>query len=343
MFRFEHIDHLWGLLAIPVLILLFLLLWQWRKNSFKKFGQLEVIRHIMPEVSRFKHQLKFGLLMLALVFLFIGWANPQWGTKKEKVKRNSADIMIALDISQSMLAKDIAPNRMERAKRLTQDLINKVKGDRVGLIYFAGSAYLQMPMTTDYSAAKLFAKSAHPNLAGAQGTAIEEAIYIAQNVFREEDKNHKALVIITDGEDHDSEVLSLAENANENGMSIFTIGVGTENGEFIPIEQNGRTSYKRDKNGNPVRTALNEKMLKDIADAGGGSYYNISQGNLILNEISDELAKIEKRELEMRMFNEYESYFQYFIGIGLLLMVLEFFISYKKSGVLKNKKDIFKI
>ena len=239
--------------------------------------------------------------------------------------------------------RDILPNRLEKAKRFTQNLVKALKGERIGLIIFAGNAYLQVPLTTDYAAAVLFAKSANTAMAPTQGTAIVEAIDLAERSFEEENKNHKALIIITDGENHDKEALDRVKDANENGLLAFTVGVGTEQGSFIPIEEPGKTDYKRDKTGNPVRSKLNEAFLQELSSTGGGTYVNLSGGSEnVLTTLRSKIDNIEKREFEQRVFNEFESYFQYFILLALVFLAFEFMVSYRRSKVLGDR-DIFKI
>lgn len=341
MFRFEHPDYIYVLAVIPVLVLFFIYTWIVRKRALRRFASERLIGKLMPEMSRYKHTFKFVLLMLALCFLAISLANPQLGGKKEKVNRKSVDIFIALDISQSMLAEDVSPSRLERAKRFAQGLIETLKGDRIGTIIFAGNAYLQVPLTTDYAAAKLFIRSANPGMAPSQGTAIVDAIDLAENSFEEENKNHKALIIISDGENHDEEALQRAKQANNNGLLIYSVGVGTPEGSFIPITVAGRADYKRDRTGNPVRSQLNEDMLKDLADAGDGNYFNLLSGSEeVMTALRNDIDRMEKREFEQRVFTQYESYFQYFLAVAILLIVIEFIISYKKSRVLKGK-DLF--
>ena len=343
MFKFEHPEHLYALLMLPVFIVFFILMRYARKRAIEQFGDTSLMRYLMPQVSNYKHTTKFVLLLFALVFLIIGWSNPQWGTKKEKVKRKSVDVFVALDISQSMMAQDIAPSRLERARKFSQNLIDELKGERIGTIIFAGNAYLQVPLTTDYAAAQLFIKSANPNMAPSQGTAIADAIDLAERSFEEENKNHKALVIITDGENHDNEALERAKEANSNGLLIFSVGVGTEKGSFIPTVIGGRADYKRDKTGNPVRSSLNETMLKDLADAGDGVYFNLASGSdKVAEALRTRIDSVEKRELEQRVFNEYESYFQYFIAVALLLIIVEFLISYRRNKYLQSR-DIFNV
>lgn len=341
MFRFENIEYLYALGIIPILILFFLLMWRARQRAIRRFGDFELMKKLMPQMSKYKHGIKFSILMLALSFMIIGWANPQWGTKKEKVKRKSVDVFIALDISQSMLAEDISPNRLERAKKFSQNLINELKGERIGVIIFAGNAYLQMPLTTDYAAAELFVRSANIHQAPTQGTAISEAIDLAERTFEQDNKHHKALIVVTDGENHDQDAIERAKKANENGLLIFTVGVGTADGAYIPTVYAGQRGIKHDKTGNPVRSQLNETMLSDLAKQGNGAYYNLLEGDKVVTALRERIDKVEKREMEQRSFNEYESYFQYFLAAGLLLMLLEFFVSYRKSKWLEGK-DFFK-
>ena len=341
MFRFEFAEHLYALGLVPIMVAFFATAWIARKKALRRFGNLALIERLMPMASSGKHMLKFVLLAVGLLLLIIGWANPQWGTKREKVTRKSVDVFMALDISQSMMAEDISPSRLERAKRFTQNLITALRGERLGTIIFAGNAYLQVPLTTDYAAANLFIKSANTKMAPTQGTAIVDAIDLAARSFEEENKNHKALVVITDGENHDDEALARAREANENGLLIFTVGVGTPEGSFIPTYIGGRLDYKRDQTGNPVKSKLNEEMLKDLADAGDGDYFNLLSGSEAVAEaLKQRIESMEKRELEQRVFSRYESYFQYFIGAGLLLLLLEFLLSYKKNRYFEGK-DLF--
>ena len=342
MFRFEYITNLYALLAIPILIGIFALTWFARKRAIERFGDLNLMQQLMPQMSKYKDILKFGLLMFTLAFIIIAWANPQQGLKKEKVKRKSVDVILALDVSTSMLAQDLNPNRMERAKQFAIKLVQTLKGDRIGIIIFAGNAYLQMPLTTDYAAAQLFIKSANPELAPTQGTAISDAIDLAKRTFEENNKQHKALVVITDGENHEEGVLDLAEEAVNDGLLIFTVGVGTVGGGPIPVVVNNATDFKRDKTGNIVHSRLNEGMLKDIARAAKGAYFNLSAGDEIIDALREHIDKIEKREFEQRSFKEFDTKYQYFIALALLFLIIEFMISYRKNKWLKDK-DLFKV
>jgi Ca-activated chloride channel homolog len=341
MFRFEHLDHFYALALIPVLTIFFIWMRRKRFKALLRFGETDLVKRLMPQVSNIKHQLKFGILMLVFGLLVIAWANPQLGTKREKAKRKASDVIIALDISNSMLSDDIKPSRLELARAFTLDLVQSLKGERIGSIVFAGNAYLQMPLTTDYAAAAMFIKSSNPNQAPTQGTAISEAIDVAERAFGDKTKGNKVLIIISDGEDHDSEAIERAKLAKENGLIVFTVGVGTTEGGFMPIDFGGSTDYKRDEKGQPIKTKLNEQMLKDLAAAGDGEYFNIANTKNVIDALQNRIEKVEKREMELRSFSEYESYFQYFVSFALLILVLEFMMAYRKSDW--EEKDIFKI
>ena len=326
MFRFEYGNALWFLWVIPILIGLYVLYTIWRRRQQRELATEDLFSRLAAGWTEVRHHYRFILITLGVLFLILGYANPQWGNKKDKVKAESSDVFIALDISQSMMAEDISPNRLERAKRLMQNVIQDLKGNRIGLIFFAGNAYLQMPLSSDYSAAELFIAAANTNQASTQGTAISEAIDLALRAYEEGKNNQRGLIIITDGESHDDDAISKAREAKDKGLSIFTIGVGTSEGAFVPYINQGRQQYKRDDQGNPVTTALNTGMITDLANAGGGKSYLIGEGNSILTDLRKQVDRLQKQEVETRAFTEYASYFQYFLIIGLLFMILEFII-----------------
>lgn len=333
MLRFEYSEHLYALALLPVLLLFFWLAWRSRRQAIRRFGDSRLMEQLMPEVSPFKHYLKFGLLLLAIALLAIGWANPQYGAKLVKYKRKSVDVFIAFDVSQSMLAQDISPSRLGRASRFAQNLVEGLRSERLGLILFAGNAYVQSPVTEDFNAIILALRSANPDMISNQGTNLSEAIALAEQSFEENNKSHKALIIITDGENHYEGALARAAEARENGMLIFTVGVGTEQGSFIPVMEGGREGYKRDQSGNPVTSRLNEAVLRQMAEAGGGSYFNLNGGSQrVLDALKSRIDEMEKRELEQRVFSEYNSYFQWFVGLAILALLLEFVISYRRDG-----------
>ena len=343
MFRFEEIDYLYALAAIPILFILFWFILKFKGKQIEKFASSDLYQKLVPSFSKYREWIKFSLLMLALGLLIVSWANPQWGSKREKVSQKSIDVFVALDISKSMNSRDIKPSRLERAKRFASKLIEELKGERIGLILFAGNAYLQMPLTNDYAAAGLFVNSANSNMAPAQGTAIVDAIDMAEESFGEENEFHKAMIIITDGENHDEEALARAKEANENGLVIYTIGVGTTKGGFIPVQNpQGYNEYKKDERGQFVTSKLNEELLNELAISGDGSYYHINDGDQIFPDIEAKINQLEKKEYEQRSFKEYNSYFQYFLLFGILFLILEFILSNRKNKWLRSD-DILKV
>lgn len=333
MLRFEHPEHLYALALLPLLLLFFWAAWTARKRAIQRFGSSSLMQQLMPSVSRYRHYFKFGLLLGALALLAVGWANPQYGSKLMKYERKSVDIFIAFDLSQSMLAQDITPNRLERARRFAQELVQGLRTERLGLIFFAGNAYLQSPITSDYGAIELALRSANTEMIPNQGTAISQAIELADESFEEGNTNHKGLIVITDGENHDEAAIEQAEAAAEEGLIIYTIGVGTAAGSFIPVVRNGQEMYKRDLSGQPVRSRLNEEVLQELAKAGNGRYFNLSSGSKeVLSALKERIDQMEKRTLEQRSFSEYESSFQWFVGAALLLLMLEFMLPYRSQS-----------
>ena len=327
MLQLEYTYHLFTLLLIPIFVALFLFYQYWQKQAIKKIGDVQLMKRLMPAYSNVRKTLKFSLLMLVIVFLSIAYANPQIGTKKEKIQQKSIDIFIALDVSNSMLARDISPNRLERAKRFCNKLLKEFRTDRVGIILFAGDAYVQMPLTTDYATAQAMIKSAQPNMVSTQGTAIGSAINLAEESFDKDNKQHKVLLLVSDGENHDDNAINIAETAGENGMLIFTVGIGSKKSSPILITEFGQTSYKKNAAGEVVYTNLNEAMLKEVAKVARGSYFKLKSDDKILSTLNDNIQKIEKREIEQRVFSEFESYFQWFIFIAIIFLVIEFLIS----------------
>lgn len=334
MFRFEHIDHLWYLFGIIPLLGLIYLGWRWYHAQARSLGEYSLVETLTQHSSSKLKIWQYIIVLVIFALLIIAWANPQWGAKREKVKSKSSDIFIALDISNSMYCQDVAPSRLEQAKRFASQLVHQLRGERIGLILFAGNAYLQMPLTSDYAAAEVFIQSANPDLAGTQGTAIGEAIRKAQDGFTGDAKFHRVMIIITDGEDHDPDALEMAKQAQQEGMIIFTVGVGTADGSFIPMLVRGNEDWKRDEQGQPVRTKLNETLLQEIAAEGGGSYFYLNNSTNILKEIDQKVDVLEKREFEERSFTEYESYFQIFLGLGILGILLQWMLS---NNILSRK------
>ncbi len=337
MFRFEHSIFLYGLALLPILVLFYYLAQKFRAKAMERLGNISTISRLMPGASPLIHRNKFILLAIAVLLLVIGLANPQWGTKTRKVKRKGIDVIIALDVSQSMMAEDITPNRLLKAKKFTQDFLKKTRGNNVGLILFACNAYLQVPLTTDYANVMANIRSASPGSVPSQGTTIAQAIDVGNKAFKEDEENHRAVVIISDGEDHDDTAVAIAKEAHDNGVLIYTIGVGSQEGTFVPfLDSRGSRSYKVDESGKRVRSQLNEEMLREIAKAGGGSYFNLAAGaDQVVSALQKQIDNIEKKEFEQRIFDEYASYFQWFIGLALLLILIEFLLPYRKKAVSK--------
>jgi Ca-activated chloride channel family protein len=338
MFRFANIEYLWGLLLIPLLALFFVWSRISRRRALKKFGQQEILGQLMPYSSGTRPVVKFIILMLALVFFIVGIARPQFGSKLKTEKREGVELMIALDVSNSMMAEDIQPNRLERAKRAISRLVDRLKDDKIGLIVFAGDAYTQLPITTDYNSAKLFLNSVNTQIVPKQGTAIGAAIDLARKSFTPNGEANKAIIIITDGENHEDDALASAKAALDEGAIVHTIGMGLPSGSPIPVLRNGQTDYLKDRDGNVVVTKLNEQMLEQIAATGGGIYVRANNAQVGLNALFDEINKMEKQEMETRTFSEYDDQFQYFFAVGLFLLLLEFVILERKNKYLKRIK-----
>lgn len=342
MFQFEQSNILIYLAIIPVLLLLFWLAQKARKRALARFGHMEVLQQLMPQYSQHKHTVKFVLLLIAIAFLVVAWANPQLGAKREKVERKSVSIFIALDVSRSMNAEDIAPNRLERAKQFAMSAVQKLRTERLGFIIFAGNAYLQTPLTDDYAAISIFLKSANTNMVSNQGTALSTAIELVQESFEAEEQANKAILIISDGETHDEAAVQQAKTARNDGILTFTVGVGTQEGAPIPTAFRGRENYLYDDTGNLVLSKLNEDMMQQVAQAGGGAYYNLNSGDdAILNDLKTKIDRMEKQTYEQRVFEEYESYYQIPVGLALILIIIEFLISYRKNEYLAEK-DLFR-
>jgi Ca-activated chloride channel family protein len=334
MFRFAHIEFLWGLLIIPLLTLFFIWARFARKRALKRFGNPQTIKELMPFVSKSRPVFKFFLLMLALAFFIVGTARPQFGSKLKKVQREGIELIIALDVSNSMLAEDIQPNRLERAKRAISRLVDRLKDDKIGLIVFAGEAYTQLPITSDYNSAKLFLEAVNTQIVPRQGTAIGAAINMAMRSFTQAGNANKAIVIITDGENHEDDPVSAAQEAAKNGIVIHTIGMGLPQGSPIPVLRNGQTDYLQDNDGNVVVTKLDEITLEEISAAGNGIYVRANNAQVGLNALFDEINKMEKEEMETLVYSEYDDQFQYFFAIGLFLLLLEFIILERKNRYL---------
>jgi Ca-activated chloride channel family protein len=334
VFQLENKYFLYALGLIPVFIIIYWLLSRWRKKTLAAYGDIAIIQQLFPDVSKSKRFWKFILYTVAFALVIIGIVNPQVGTKLEEVKRTGADIMICLDVSNSMKAEDLQPNRLEKAKQAISKLINKLEGDRLGIIVFGGEAYVQLPITTDYSAAKLFLESINTDMIPTQGTAIGTAINLAVESFGKDEGKNKAIVIITDGENHEDDAVKAAEAAAEKGITLHTIGMGSAEGAPIPIYKNNvREGYRKDNAGNTVVTKLDEQTLKEIAGAGNGIYVRASNSDAGLNNVLGAISKLEKKQFDSKMYSDYEDRFQWFIAAALVLLLIELFITERKSKI----------
>lgn len=332
IFRFGNPDFFWALLLIPLFIILFVWMMYRKKSALKRFGEYQFIKRLIPDISTNRLVFKFILLMFAYVLIIIGMANPQIGSKLEKIERKGIDLVIAIDVSESMLAQDIKPNRLQRARQAISRMVDELGNDRIGIVVFAGKAYTQLPITTDYSAVRMFVSNISTEIVPVQGTAIAEAINLAIDLF-DESETEKAIIVISDGEDHEGDVMQAAKNAVEKNIRIYTIGMGLPDGAPIPvIDRSGiQQGFKRDRNNNTVISKLDENMLKSIAEAGNGNYVRANNTQVGLRIIFDEISQLEKTEFESRMFTDYEDRFQYFLAPALLLLLIEFLIFERRS------------
>lgn len=338
MFRFANPEYLYALLLIPALMIFYWYSRRQRRRSLAKFGQKEILSVLMPNASNARPAVKFVVLLFALTSILLGIARPQFGSQLKTVKREGIELIIALDVSNSMLAEDIKPNRLERAKRAIAQMVDKLSDDKIGLIVFAGDAYTQLPITSDYVSAKLFLNSISPQIVPTQGTAIGAAIDLAVKSFTPQFVGNKVVIVITDGENHEDDAKGAAANAAEQGIVIHTIGMGLPQGALIPDLSNGQRGYKKDNRGNTIVTKLNEPMLQQIAQAGQGTYIRANNSQVGLNTLFNEIDSMEKTEMESQIYADYDEKFQYFIGLGLILLVLDFVILERKNKYLKNIK-----
>lgn len=333
--------YLYLLIVIPILVLIFLFNLYWKRKKQKEFGDLKLVRKLTPEKSVFKSTLKITVFLLALACLILGLVNPKLGTKVETVKREGIDIVFAIDVSKSMLAEDVAPNRLEKTKQIVSQIINQLGSDRIGIVAYAGSAFPVLPITTDYSVAKMFLQSMNPGMVSSQGTSLDEAIHLSSTFFSEDSKVSKLVIMISDGEDHSEGIEGATEEANKNGLKIITIGVGTEKGGPIPLKRNGVVeSFQRDQNGEVVVTKLNETTLKEIAKNTQGGYINGNNTKEVVDYVKHALENIEKSEFETKQFANYQSQFQWLLGIAFFLFFIDIFFLEKKTNWVK-KMNLF--
>jgi len=314
------------------MLVLFIGVFWWKKRKQKQFASADLFDKLSPERSTFKSVLKVIILSLALAFLIISLVNPKMGTKLETVKRQGVDIVFALDVSKSMLAEDIAPSRLDKAKQIITKIIDNLGSDRVGIIVYAGNSYPLLPITTDHAAAKMFLQNANPDMVSSQGTAINEAIDRSFTFFDDNEQTNRYLFIVSDGEDHAENAVDEAEKATKAGIKIYTVGVGTKKGAPIPIKNNGTVvNYKKDSKGEVVITRLNPKILNEIAETGKGAYIDGNKTQKTIDYIDNLLLKADKIEFEAKQFSDYKDQFQWFIGLGLLFLIFDTFLLEKKT------------
>lgn len=337
MYQLEEKIWFWALVIIPVIVLLFLVLQFWRYRAQKKFADASMLKRLSPNRSIFKSVLKVIVLCLAFFFLTIALVNPKIGTKLETVKREGVDIVFAVDVSKSMLAEDIAPNRLEKSKQLVTQIINNLASDRVGIIAYAGKAFPQLPITTDYASAKMFLQSMNTDMLSSQGTAIDEAIKLAKTYFDDEEQTNRVLIIISDGEDHSEQAAIVAEEASKEGIRIFTIGVGDVKGGPIPEKRNGVVlNYKKDNQGETVITKLNEETLQNIASEANGAYINGGNTKDVVENIREILNAMDKTEFEAKEFVDFKDQFQWFLGFAIFFLLLDISLLERKTAWLKK-------
>ena len=339
MFRFEDPIYLWLLVLIPVLALIRFISYRNQKRKLRKFGDPKLLKELMPDVSRFRPSIKFWILLAALALLIVMLARPQMGTKISQEKRTGIETIIALDISNSMLAEDIVPSRLDRSKMMVENLVDHFTNDKIGLIVFAGDAFVQLPITSDYVSAKMFLSSIDPSMMATQGTDIAAAINMGMNSFTQEEGIGKAIIVITDGEDHEGGALEAAEAAKKKGIRVYVLGVGSSQGSPIPIPGTG--NYMKDNTGNTVMSALNEDMCKQVAAAGGGVYIHVENNSAAQQQLDNELDKLSKKETSTTVYSDYDEQFQAFGILALLLLIIEICILDRRNPLLK-KLSLFK-
>jgi Ca-activated chloride channel family protein len=334
MFRFADPTYLYLLAVIPVLAIIRFLTYRNQKKRLRKFGDPKLLRSLMPDVSRFRPAVKFWILQGALALLVVMLARPQFGTKISNEQRTGIETIIAMDISNSMLAEDITPSRLDRSKMMVENLVDHFTNDKIGLLVFAGDAFVQLPITSDYVSAKMFLSSIDPSMMATQGTDIARAIDMASHSFTQEEGIGKAIIVITDGEDHEGGALEAAEAAKKAGMRVYVLGVGSTQGAPIPIPGTG--DYMKDNTGNTVMSALNEDMCRQVAQAGGGAYIHVENNSAAQDQLDNELSKLAKKETTSTVYSEFDEQFQAVAILALLLLILEICIFDRRNPLLKR-------
>ncbi len=341
MYQIEEPIYFYYFAIIPVIIVVFLFAFWWKKRTQKKFTDANLLNKLAPNTSIFKSVLKLSFLLIGFSFLIISLVNPKMGTKLKTIKREGVDVVFALDVSKSMLAEDIAPNRLEKAKQIISKIIDKLGSDRVGIIIYAGNAYPLLPITTDHAAAKMFLQNANPDMVSSQGTAINEALILAKTYYNNDEQTNRFLIIISDGEDHQEETKQVAQDMSKEGVKVYAIGVGTEKGGPIPMKVNGSLiGYKKDRKGETVITKRKPKVLEAVANAASGRYIDGNKTKKPVDFIEELIANAQKNEFETKQFSDYKDQFQWFIGIGILFLLIDVFFLDKKTKWVK-KIDLF--
>lgn len=335
MFRFENPAFLYLLIIIPVIIVIRLLEMRKRKLKLKKFGDLSLLKQLMPDVSSSRKSLKFWLMIAALALLIVMLARPQMGTKISQEKRKGIEVIISLDISNSMRAEDVVPSRLDKSKMLVENMVDNFTNDKVGLVVFAGDAFIQLPITSDYVSAKMFLQNTDPSLIATQGTDLAGAIELSSKSFTQQDKVGRAILIITDGEDHEGGAIEAAEKARKNGIRVFVLGVGSTKGSPVP---DGNGGYMKDNSGQEVISALNEEMCKQVAQAGGGAYIHVDNTSLAQRQLNDELTKLQKGDISSVVYSEYDEQFQAVGILVLIFLIIEMLILERKNPFFKKIK-----
>lgn len=338
MFRFANIEILWLIPVVFLLIIAYVVYTRRKRRQLEEFGDAELMEQLMPNASRMRPNVKFSIVMVALVLLIIAAARPQFGQSEHSEKRQGIEAIVALDISNSMLAEDVAPNRLDRAKQMVSKLMDNMVNDKVGLVVFAGDAFIQLPITCDYVSAKMFLNTISPNLIKTQGTAIGQALATSIRCFGEQSDASRAIILITDGENHEDDAVAVAQRAKEAGIQVLVVGIGKPEGSPIPVP--GTNNFIKDRQGNVVVSKLNEEMCREIAQAGGGIYVRCDNTNTATKAIQKELDKLATQEIETQVFTDYNEQFQSFALIALLLLVIDFFIFNRKNKSL-TRIDIF--
>ncbi|UPQ80356.1 VWA domain-containing protein [Flavobacterium azooxidireducens] len=333
--------YLYFLAVIPIIAILFLINLYWKRKKQREFGDIELVKKLSPEKSVFKPVLKITVLLLALASLIIGLANPKIGTKMETVKREGIDVVFAIDVSKSMLAEDISPNRLDKTKQIVSQIINQLGSDRIGMVAYAGSAFPVLPITTDYGVAKMYLQGMNTDMVSSQGTSLEEAIKLSADYFDKDNATNKLIILISDGEDHSDGVEEVIEEALKIKAKVITIGVGTEKGGPIPIKRNGVVeNFKRDRNDEVVVTKMNAEILKQIGKGTKGGYVYGGNTKDVLDYVKNALDNIEKTEFETTQVADFQSQFQWFLGIAFALLFIDIFLLERKTGWI-SKLNLF--